>query len=687
MRKLVNATIGFFIGTMLSLGAAGALVTAFQLPMLHFSAVVGACVLGALLGAAAFSGKRGGALLLLLGALAGGYLWRQGDLWDQTRYLLELISQVYNQAYHWGYLVLLSGAPAGLDLPVAVLGAAMALLGSWTVCREQTGALALCASILTLTPCLVVTDTVPAPSYLYLLIFSNLLLLLTGHVRRENGYQGDRLILRILLPTAIALGALFFLLPQDGYVNRSAELRNRLFARFQTVSRQELPQLSESFLAPREPESLDLAALGPRQPQTAPVMTVTAQSGGTLYLRGRDYDIYDGRDWTTSDKRVDRLEYEGIDLGAVTVETQTPMAELYLPYYPRGGMSLIGGRYENTRLDRRYTLHRLGLPDGSDQLSAAPGAESAVGGTYLELPQAAREGALGVLGNLDLTGTAWDRAQAIGSYLRSLGIYDRSPGRMPSGEADFAMWFLEGGGRGYCVHFATTAVVLLRAAGIPARYVSGYMLPARAGETVTVTGENAHAWAEYYDPGLGTWRVLEATPADGLTETPDTQTPQQSLPPETTAPETEAPAPTTEAPAAETPPSQAPETAPPSQAPVSRRSSGIWKVLIAALLFMAAVEGQFRLRVFLRGRRARRGRPNARALARWREVEKLSRLLRQKPPKELVLLANKAKFSQHTLTSDELAVFDDWLRRGRDTLKKRPPLLRLLYRYLFAEPF
>ena len=169
MRKLVNATIGFFIGTMLSLGAAGALVTAFQLPMLHFSAVVGACVLGALLGAAAFSGKRGGALLLLLGALAGGYLWRQGDLWDQTRYLLELISQVYNQAYHWGYLVLLSGAPApaGLDLPVAALGAAMALLGSWTVCREQTGALALCASILTLTPCLVVTDTVPAPSYLY----------------------------------------------------------------------------------------------------------------------------------------------------------------------------------------------------------------------------------------------------------------------------------------------------------------------------------------------------------------------------------------------------------------------------------------------------------------------------------------------------------------------------------------
>lgn len=687
MRKLVNAAMGFLVGAMLSLGAAGALATAFPLPMLRFPAVAGACVLGALLGAAAFSGKRGGALLLLLGALAGGYLWRQGDLWLQTRHLLDLVSRVYNQAYHWGYLVLLEGtpAPAGVDLPVAVLGVLMALLGSWTVCRGQTGALVLCASILTLTPCLVVTDTVPAPIYLYLLLLSNMLLLLTGHVRRENSYQGDRLILRVLLPTAIALGALFFLLPQDGYVNRSAELRSRLSSRFQTVSREELPQLSQSFPAPREPESLDLSTLGPRQLQEAPVMTVTAQSGGALYLRGRDYDIYDGRGWTASDQRVDRLEYAGVDLGPVTVETPSPMPELYLPYYPRGGMSLIGGRYENTRLDKSYTIHRLGLPDGSSALSAAPGAESAVGGTYLELPQAAREGAQGLLDRLSLTGSTWDRAQTIGNYLRSGGVYDRSPGRMPSEETDFALWFLEGGSRGYCVHFATAAAVLLRAAGIPARYVSGYMLPARAGEAVTVTGENAHAWAEYYDPGLGTWLVLEATPADGLTASPETQAAGQTLPPETTAPETEAPAPTTEAPAAETPPSQAPEAAPASRPPVSRPMAAGWKVLIFLLLLMALVEGQVRLRILLRQRRARRGGPNARALARWREAEKLARLLRQRPPKELAYLASKAKFSQHTLTGEELAVFDGWLRRSREALKKRPPLLRLLYRYIFAE--
>ena len=41
---------------------------------------------------------------------------------------------------------------------------------------------------------------------------------------------------------------------------------------------------------------------------------------------------------------------------------------------------------------------------------------------------------------------------------------------------DFAIWFLTEADTGYCIHFATAAVVLLRAAGIPARYVDGYVV-------------------------------------------------------------------------------------------------------------------------------------------------------------------------------------------------------------------
>ena len=56
---------------------------------------------------------------------------------------------------------------------------------------------------------------------------------------------------------------------------------------------------------------------------------------------------------------------------------------------------------------------------------------------------------------------------------------------------------------------------MLRALDIPARMVTGYLVDAKADAWVEVTGENAHAWAEYYSLGVG-WVPLEATPPDGV---------------------------------------------------------------------------------------------------------------------------------------------------------------------------
>ena len=58
---------------------------------------------------------------------------------------------------------------------------------------------------------------------------------------------------------------------------------------------------------------------------------------------------------------------------------------------------------------------------------------------------------------------------------------------------------------------------MFRYFGIPARYVEGYIITpedansAKSGEPIAVTGENAHAWAEYYRDGVG-WIPFEATP-------------------------------------------------------------------------------------------------------------------------------------------------------------------------------
>lgn len=75
--------------------------------------------------------------------------------------------------------------------------------------------------------------------------------------------------------------------------------------------------------------------------------------------------------------------------------------------------------------------------------------------------------------------------------------------------------FLNGKTKGNSVLYATAAVEALRSRGIPARYVEGYYVSAydiveSRGGNVTVTGQNAHAWAEVYFDGVG-WLPVEFT--------------------------------------------------------------------------------------------------------------------------------------------------------------------------------
>ncbi|MBX3179807.1 MAG: transglutaminase domain-containing protein [Candidatus Hydrogenedentes bacterium] len=71
----------------------------------------------------------------------------------------------------------------------------------------------------------------------------------------------------------------------------------------------------------------------------------------------------------------------------------------------------------------------------------------------------------------------------------------------------------------HCEYFATGATLLLRAAGIPARYVTGVVSweQLAAGGYWVARNRDAHAWCEAWDPELG-WFIVEATPANGVPE-------------------------------------------------------------------------------------------------------------------------------------------------------------------------
>lgn len=86
------------------------------------------------------------------------------------------------------------------------------------------------------------------------------------------------------------------------------------------------------------------------------------------------------------------------------------------------------------------------------------------------------------------------------------------------GDVDFILNFLEGSKKGYDVHYASAAVMLFRYYGIPARYAEGYLITKedakqmKAGEAYYIDGTHAHAWAEYYQDGVG-WLPFETTPS------------------------------------------------------------------------------------------------------------------------------------------------------------------------------
>jgi hypothetical protein len=64
---------------------------------------------------------------------------------------------------------------------------------------------------------------------------------------------------------------------------------------------------------------------------------------------------------------------------------------------------------------------------------------------------------------------------------------------------------------GHCEHFATATVLLLRAAGIPARYAVGYSVQERRGAEWIVRERHAHAWCLAWLDGA--WRDVDHTPA------------------------------------------------------------------------------------------------------------------------------------------------------------------------------
>ena len=695
---LIGSTLAFLI----AFGGLGCVVTAFGLDTVNMWQLAAVCALAALGTGVCFRLKWGGTLVLCVAALMAGIFWHSRVAENQLRELLYRISYIYNLAYGWGVLYG-KGVDTGVTYPLAAVGCLVAGTVTWSVCRRKRAVFPVLTALIPLVSCLMVTDTVPAAGYLYILILGLTVLVITSALRRDSESQANWLTWMAAPAAALALGGLFLAMPRESYVNPTLDLQKQILAWVEEISGEweEGSNSGQLTGSGRSPE-VDLRSLGPRVRHTYPVLEAVTGEGGVLYLREQAYEQYDGGGWKAGGLLQETFGGGNSLLrpaGRVKIVTTRGRELMFMPYYPSGQFALVGGRMPNPEKATHYEYTRLALPGNwRENLTGADENRWPLAGgeaRYLALPEFTRLRAENILRNiLREEDSNTEKADAIAAWVRNCAIYDQDTDRMPPEAEDFAVWFLEEGETGYCVHFATAATVLLRAAGVPARYVTGYMAPVEASTPTTVSADQAHAWAEYYEPRLGIWIPLEVTPADpagmetvpGTTETGEPATEQPEETEETDATETES--------SPEREPTEAEPTMPElvihedrvdvkgNPLPLWLRRLLKWMLVLAVL--MAVVLAQRELRLNRRRKRMNRGDANARALARWREAELLYHRLGKEPPGELESLAQKARFSQHSLTEEELGQFDRHLILAKRACREKAWYRRLVDRFWFA---
>lgn len=126
----------------------------------------------------------------------------------------------------------------------------------------------------------------------------------------------------------------------------------------------------------------------------------------------------------------------------------------------------------------------------------------------------------------------YDLAKTMETYLRS-GVfsYTTNVAALDCGDRSVVECFATYR-QGYCQHYASTMAILLRLAGIPTRFVEGFLPGQRDGRGVEVIRNSAsHAWVEVYFPKYG-WVSFDPTGGGiaRLTSLP-TGAPVASLPP------------------------------------------------------------------------------------------------------------------------------------------------------------
>ena len=293
----------------------------------------------------------------------------------------------------------------------------------------------------------------------------------------------------------------------------------------------------------------DLTKSVPAADGTDAILSVTSDKSDTLYLRGFVGDTYENGTWSALDPKTAANEknlfywlhengfypQSQFAFSAAKYETETiqisnlSACSLYR-YEPFSVVPSSAGTAKNRLApsavkttgwngEREYSYSVIAnsseiLPEILDELQ-----QNEANSAYLQMESAYRD----FVDSYALA-VPQEFTDKLGALLEETKQDLNFSGALTKEEAQLcALAFLEtcfdgntslpldSTAKGTTYQYATVAALALRYYGIPARYVEGFTVKTAGNENVSVTAENAGAWVEVYQDGVG-WLPLALTP-------------------------------------------------------------------------------------------------------------------------------------------------------------------------------
>lgn len=250
------------------------------------------------------------------------------------------------------------------------------------------------------------------------------------------------------------------------------------------------------------------------------IFRVYSPRSGTQYFKEQSYEHYDGHTWTNSAEvkkyrpKEDyltgkALESAGNNSKVMKIDHLRLNHRVY-PYF-------MGGPEENNGNDSYIctvyakSKNQKNFPESEESWETEY--SNFVYNHYLEIDDSLLNLLTELGENAGIYPGDSNIIDKIAHYIQNAAVYDLGYPVFPP-DQDMVTYFLTVSKRGICQHYASAAVMMYRAYGIPARFTLGYVGHMKSNTWSDVTTETGHAWAEVYIDGTG-WIPVEVTGGGG----------------------------------------------------------------------------------------------------------------------------------------------------------------------------